>query len=97
MRRSNYRSSIVVLGLLGALRLGAATNAFAQPATHASCLGFEADSVSPPGSSEELPGGMPELNAFIREAFPDLAPGAVYSSIAHLHLGSHEACDEAIG
>jgi hypothetical protein len=97
MRRSLHRSSIVVLGLLGTLTLGPAASALAQPATHASCLGFEAASVSPPGSSDEVPGGMAEFGAFIREAFSYLAPGVVYSSIAHLHLGSHEACDEAIG
>jgi hypothetical protein len=39
---------------------------------------------------------MPELRAFIEANFPDLPPGAIYRIIAHLHEGSHEACDEVL-
>jgi hypothetical protein len=31
---------------------------------NASCVGFEASAISPLGSSEEVPGGAPELIAF---------------------------------
>lgn len=71
------------------------TTAFAA-GSEASCIGHEASAVSPPGSSEEIPDGMPGLKAVIDETFPGAPPGAVYSSIAQLRLGSHEACDEAL-
>ena len=72
------------------------TSAFAAATTHASCMALEASNISPPGSSDEVPGGMPEFNAFIRENFPG-PKGAVTTQIARLHTGSHEACDEAFG
>jgi hypothetical protein len=62
----------------------------------ASCVGHEASSISPPGSSDEFPAGMPGLLASIRDAFPDTPPGAIVSTVAKLHEGSHEACDEAL-
>jgi hypothetical protein len=61
---------------------------------NASCVGFEASSISPPGSSEEVPGGAPELIAFVKGEAGKAGP--VVSFIAKLHEGSHEACDEAI-
>ena len=66
----------------------------AEPAEPASCMGHEAAAISPPGSSEEFPDGMPGLKAFIDNL--GVPPGAVYSTIAGLHEGSHEACDEAL-
>ena len=69
--------------------------ALAEAGAPASCVGHEASNISPPGSSDEFPGGMPELHSFIRENFPGTPPGAVISSVAKLHEGSHEACDEA--
>jgi hypothetical protein len=63
------------------------------PNTHASCLGFEASGISPPGSSDEFPGGMPELKTFVTDSFPGTPPGAIYSAVAQVHAGSHEACD----
>ena len=71
----------------------------ADPATpHASCMGIEAAALSPPGSSDEAPGGMPDIKAFLDEEAPGVPPGqAFYSIAAHLHEGSHEACDEALG
>jgi hypothetical protein len=74
---------------------GFAGPAMADAQRSASCVGFEASSLSPPGSSAELPGGMPALRQWIGESFPDIPPGAVVSSVAGLHEGSHEACDEA--
>ena len=61
----------------------------------ASCMGFEASEISPPGSSSEVVGGMPELNQFIQSF--GVAPGLAFYSVAgHLHKGSHEDCDEAL-
>jgi hypothetical protein len=60
---------------------------------NASCVGFEASSISPPGSSEEAPGGAPELIAFLKSEFGKAGP--VVSAVAKLHEGSHAACDEA--
>jgi hypothetical protein len=74
-------------------------SASADAAGHASCLGIEASAVSPPGSSDEAPGGMTDIVAFVRQSAADagMTPGAIFASIAHLHAGSHEACDEALG
>jgi hypothetical protein len=60
---------------------------------NASCVGFEASAISPPGSSEEVPGGAPELIAFLKSEAGNAGP--VVSFVAKLHEGSHEACDEA--
>jgi hypothetical protein len=65
-------------------------------ASSASCVGHEASGVSPPGSSDEAPGGVPDLLAFIRANYPGTVGGFV-STAAKLHAGSHEACDEALG
>jgi hypothetical protein len=66
--------------------------------TPASCWGIEAAALSPPGSSDEAPGGMPDVKAFLDENFPGIPPGlALYSFAAGLHEGSHELCDEALG
>jgi hypothetical protein len=68
------------------------------PSTPASCLGIEAAALSPPGSSDEAPGGMPDIKAFLDEVAPGVPPGlAFYSFAARLHEGSHEMCDEALG
>ena len=77
------------------LVLAPAGAAFAA-GTHASCVGHEVSSVSPPGSSEELPGGVPELLAVIDAEFPGAPRGQVIRVVASLHEGSHEACDEAL-
>lgn len=65
--------------------------------TPASCMGIEAAALSPPGSSGEVPDGMPGIKAFIDEAAPGVPPGlAFYSGAAHLHERSHEGCDKAL-
>ncbi len=69
--------------------------ALAEAGGPASCMGHESSAISPPGSSEEIPGGRPGLNAFAKAT--DAPPGALKSAIAKLHEGSHEACDEALG
>ncbi len=79
---------------LAAFWAGGQSALAAGPVGPASCMGQEAAGVSPPGSSDEAPGGMPDLVAFI-DALPG-PPGATYKFIASLHEDSHEACDEAL-
>jgi ABC-type phosphate/phosphonate transport system substrate-binding protein len=87
------RISIGAGAIAAMLVLGSAGSAAADAHGKASCIGFEASGISPTGSSEEFPGGMEELQAFLRDAFGH-PTGAIVSGAAHLHLGSHEACDE---
>jgi hypothetical protein len=99
-RRAHWR----VLSSAGmALALSAAvgsTVAFAaeEPNGHASCLGLEQASISPPGSSDEEPGGARQLVGEVRElaGLFGVKPGALFSLIARLHAGSHADCDEAL-
>lgn len=92
-----WRRAGVVLGILVSIGISSASPALAVAGPHASCMGHEASVVSPPGTSDEIPGGMPELKQEISEAFPGIPPGAIYSFIAKIHAGSHETCDELIG
>jgi hypothetical protein len=65
--------------------------------TSASCMGIEAAALSPPGSSDEAPGGVKDIKAFLDEVAPGVPPGqAFFSFAARLHEGSHQACDEAL-
>jgi hypothetical protein len=57
-------------------------------------MGQEAAAISPPGSSEEVSGGMKEFMQFIRGQAG--APGESIRFIASLHEGSHDACDVAL-
>ncbi len=70
-------------------------SAVADASGNASCLGIEASAISPPGSLEEFPGGMPELVRFVMDQAGKVGP--VASQVARIHAGSHEACDEATG
>jgi hypothetical protein len=72
-----------------------AAPAYSDAGGSASCMGIEASSLSPPGSSDEVPGGMREFRRFIKETVPG-PPGVVSRTFAQLHAGSHEACDEAV-
>lgn len=92
--RRRFMRFVAVAVLVGTL-LVPTTSALAA-GSNASCMGQEASAVSPPGSSEEIPDGMPGLKAFISQTFLGVPPGLVYSGIAKLRLGSHEACDEAL-
>jgi hypothetical protein len=86
-------SQSLSIGLLTAgLLVGYAGPATADAHGNASCIGFEASGISPKGSSEEFPGGMPEVQQWLR-ANVGRPTGAVISQVAHQHLGSHEACD----
>jgi len=90
----------IMIGIIFAAVIGflvvPASGAFADAGSRASCMGHEASSVSPPGSSDEIPGGMHQFTQLIREEFPGVPAGAIYSTIARLHEGSHEACDAAL-
>jgi hypothetical protein len=97
--RKMGKSVLVVVVLAVLFALAPAVSAFADAdtrSTHASCMGYEASSLSPPGSSDELVGGMPALKAFFDEAFPGVPSGVFFGFIAHLHEHSHEGCDEVL-
>jgi hypothetical protein len=96
------RRLIVTILTAGALSAGMGTGlAAAHEANgHASCMGIELSAISPPGSSDEVPGGAPELGAEVKAiaAAVGLPAGRVISLfIAPLHAGSHEDCDAALG
>ena len=95
MERHMIRSLAVLVGLIVVLMVLPAGVAFADGGSHASCVGIEASAISPKGSSDELPGGVPQLNRFLKETFPGAPLGAIVSQVAKIHAGSHEACDEA--
>lgn len=87
----------VGVGLIVAL--GGAPSAMARDANgSASCMGIERSAIAPPGTSDEEPGGAAQLNGEVRAiaAAFGVPPGAIFGVIAHLHEGSHEACDEAL-
>lgn len=95
---SIYRSAVVfavlaLVALAGIVFFGSGT-ADAAPGEHTSCMGHEASDISPPGSNPEAPAGVPDLLAFV-DSLGAPSRGAVISSLAHLHEGSHAACDEA--
>jgi len=79
------------------VQVGGASTARADASGHASCIGIEASAVYPPRSSDEFPGGMAELIAFVHDLARQLgvSPGAIFATVAKLHEGSPEACDEA--
>ena len=87
---------ILAMAFAVALALTPVRTALADAGANASCMGHEASAISPPGSSDEFPTGMPGFKAFIDAAFPGVPPGVIFSTIAKLHAGSHEACDEAL-
>ena len=91
-RRHIRRLAAIATTVAFALVVGVPATS-ADAGGNASCVGFEASSISPPGSLEEVPGGVPELVGFLRTEFGHAGP--VISSVAKLHEGSHEACDEA--
>jgi hypothetical protein len=97
--RSGARTVAVIGALAATTALVAMPVPVAAADAHASCIGIEASEISPPGSSDEFPGGMPQVAREVRLAADALgvAPGAIYSFVAQLHAGSHEACDAATG
>jgi hypothetical protein len=88
---------VVVTLLTGSVQLAGVRPAAADASGAASCIGIEASSISPPGSSDEFPDGLRGVLREVRtaaEAF-GINQGAIFSSVAKLHAGSHKACDEA--
>src|SRR4029453_9643563 len=92
--RAYIRSAGVAVAATFALVMGAPIAA-AAPCGHAICLGIEASAISPPGSSEEFPGGLPDVVRFVKSLEGKFGPAP--SQFAHIHAGSHEACDAAVG
>lgn len=88
------RSAAVAAAAVCALATGAPIAA-AESSGHASCLGIEASAISPPGSSDEFPGGLPEVVRFVKSLEGKFGPAT--SQFAQIHAGSHEACDAAVG
>jgi len=91
------RTLAAAIALSSCVQLAGANVARADASGHASCLGIEASAISPAGSSDEFPGGMAEVTSFVNDLARQLGipPGAIFASLAKLHEGSHEACDEA--
>jgi hypothetical protein len=87
-----FKRAIGVVVIAIAITIGSAVPAFADAHRNASCIGFEASGIAPPGSSDEFPGGPAELQAFLHHNVGH-PTGAIVSGVAKLHLRSHEACD----
>ena len=88
----------LVCMLLLWVALPATILAATEPNGHASCVGLEQASISPPGTSDEEPGGAHQFVGEVKgiAATLGLPPGAVMAFIASLHAGSHADCDEAL-
>jgi hypothetical protein len=89
--------ALVSLAVIAGVQVVGIQTAAADAGGHASCAGLEVSSISPPGSSDEFPGGVRELMGAVHGLATALntTPGAIVSTVAHLHEGSHAACDEA--
>ncbi|MBW3665611.1 MAG: hypothetical protein KY469_21150 [Actinobacteria bacterium] len=102
-RRTAGRRTTVGMLTLAVLVLAPAGAALAAPPEpgNASCMGYEASAVSPPGTSDEAPGGMPNVLSDIDTFFVDPDGefhnrGKVIRVFTQLGADSHEACDEAL-
>jgi hypothetical protein len=100
--RRGVRVLLTSVAITATVQIGGLQAAHADATDHttqASCMGYEASSISPPGSSGEEPGGVPQFVAEVKElaSGSGISPGALFSFIASLHEGSHEDCDEALG
>ncbi|HSC27899.1 MAG TPA: hypothetical protein VLD67_11525 [Vicinamibacterales bacterium] len=89
LRSLTTTAAAAALGLVVGVPVGGAA-----ASGGASCIGIEASSIPPPGSSEEVPGGMPALIEFVKSEIGKAGPFVSFA--AKLHAGSHEACDEAL-
>jgi hypothetical protein len=92
---SQRKVAAVLIGLVIALVVIPAGAAMADAGSNASCVGLEASGISPAGSSEEFPGGMPQVVSILHEAFPGVPLGKIINQVAKIHAGSHADCDEA--
>lgn len=93
IRQTLRSAAVAAAAALGVLAVGVPA-AIADASGPASCVGIEASAISPPGSSEEFPGGMPDVVRFVSQ-FGTFGPQV--SQFAQLHEGSHEGCDAAEG
>jgi hypothetical protein len=93
--RRRVISAALTCGLGASLMLGVSTSLAGEANGNASCMGIELSAISPPGSSDELPGGGPEFVVAVGSlaASLGLPPGGIDRLIAHTHAGSHDACD----
>ena len=91
------RAVIVLIALVIGVMVIPAGAAFADAGANASCVGIESSAISPKGSSDELPGGRPQVNGILRDALGTHGIGAVIAQVAKIHAGSHEGCDAATG
>jgi hypothetical protein len=93
--RGKVRTVVAAAGLLAAsLQVAGVQPARADALAPASCIGIEASAVSPPRTSDEFPGGMPELVSFVRDVL-GVRLGEAVSFVAGFHEESHAKCDEA--
>jgi hypothetical protein len=91
---------VIVATSAAAFSATGVANADISEPTVASCFGIEASAISPPGSTDE-PGateGMPQVMHDLKSLASALGipVGSMKSTVAQLHDGTHEACDEAI-
>lgn len=99
-RAVTFTAGIGLLVAAGAVQVPAAVADPPEPG-NASCLGYEASAVSPPGASTEAPGGMrnvlADLDAFFIDPNGDFSNrGQVIRFFTQLPADSHEACDAAL-
>jgi hypothetical protein len=100
-RRHGFRRLLLAaplaLAMTWALTPGVALGA-SEPSGNASCMGLEQASISPPGSSDEEPGGARQFVGEVKELAElfGVRPGALFSFVAQLQAGSHAQCDEAL-
>jgi hypothetical protein len=98
-------NSMLTKAALGLICATLGAGAFADPREggRASCLGYEASDVSPPGSEDGtfsrrgMPGILAFIDTLIAAGVAGPTRGAVIAFLANLHEGSHEACDAAVG
>ena len=88
-----------LLVALAVLLMPAAALAANEPNGAAGCMGIEQAAISPPGSSDEEPGGARQFVNEIRDLAVGLGvpAGELFAWVASLHEGSHEDCDAALG
>jgi hypothetical protein len=91
-------ASAVLAVAMSALVAPAAAFGADEPNGAASCMGLEQASISPPGSSDEEPGGARQFVGEVKDlaGFLGAKPGALFTFIAGLHAGSHAECDETL-
>lgn len=101
VRLATWTAAVTLLVTAGVIQADTTMATPPEPG-NASCMGYEASAVSPPGTSDEAPGGMPGVLADLDEFFVDpdgdgfKNRGQVISFFTKLPADSHEGCDEAL-